>query len=254
MKLSILIPAYNEEDRLPATLAAYLAWFGGRYPGEFEIIVVVNGSTDRTAEVARELARGQPMVRVIVEPGKIGKGGAILRGMDAARGALIGFVDADGATPPEAFEALVQAVEGDALALANRWHPESIITPQPWPRRVTSVAFHALIRTLFHLRVRDTQCGAKVWTRRVQEAIRPKIGLTQWAFDVDLLFQTRRAGFRLIEIPTVWNDQPGTRLRLARASLEMFIAVWRLRLLYSHLRWIVTLYDHTLGLWTHPRR
>jgi hypothetical protein len=156
-------------------------------------------------------------------------------------------VDADGSTPPGAFEALVRAIDGAGIVIANRWHPESRVTPQPWSRRVASRVFNFMVRLLFKVHTTDTQCGAKLMTRRAMLDVLPRLGITQWAFDIDLLFQLRRHGHTIIEIPTVWNDTAGSQLRVGRASIEMVAAIVRLRLIYSRLRWIVTLYDRTLG-------
>lgn len=251
MRLSIVVPAYNEEARLGGMLDAYLPYFTERYGDEAEILVVVNGSTDATAEVARARMASWSSLRVLVDPRRIGKGGAIIAGFQAARGAVIGFTDADGATPPEAFDRLVAELGDAGVVLANRWHPDSRITPPPWRRRAASRVFNALVRCLFGLPISDTQCGAKVLRRETVERILPNLGLTRWAFDVDLLFQVRRAGYTIREVPTVWHDEAGSRLRLARASFDMFVAICRLRLLYSPLRWIVRVYDRTLGPWIH---
>lgn len=248
MKLSIVIPAYNEEERLPPTLEAYLNYFEPRYGDDFELIVVVNGSRDGTERVVRDRMPHHPALRVIVEPEAIGKGGAILLGFRAARGELIGFADADGATPPDAFDDLVRNIGDAGAIIASRWFKESIVyPPQPLKRRIASRVFNFLVRLLFRVPIRDTQCGAKVLKREAVHAILPEIGITRWAFDVDLLFKLRRAGFRIIEHPTTWHDIGGSQLRIGRASLEMFVAIVRLRLLYSPFRWVVTLYDKTIG-------
>ena len=253
MRLSIVIPAYNEERRIQRMLDAYLPFFTERYGGDVEFVIVVNGSTDRTAAVAESYVARWPCVRVLVEPSRIGKGGAVMMGMDAARGELVGFVDADGATPPDAFDQLAQHIGDAGIMIANRWDPRSRITPQPWSRRAASRAFNGLVRFLFRVQIDDTQCGAKVMAQDAIRAIRPHLGITQWAFDVDLIFQIRRAGFRIAEAPTVWNDVAGSRLRLGRASFEMLLAIVRLRLLNSRLRWVVAVYDRTLARVFHYR-
>ena len=117
-----------------------------------------------------------------------------------------------------------------------------------WPqRRCASRVFNFLVRTLFKLPITDTQCGAKLMTAEAWRAIVPHIGLTQWAFDVDMLFKTRRAHFAIREIPTLWSDVGGSKLRVGRVSFQMLLAIVRLRLLYSPLKWIVALYDRLLG-------
>lgn len=252
MKLSIVIPAYNEELRLGQSLELYLGYFTAHYGTDYEIIVVVNGSRDHTEQVARTFAEKHPQVRVIVEPQAVGKGGAVMMGFAAARGDLIGFADADASTPPDAFDDLARHIGDAGAIIASRWFPESrVYPPQPWKRRVASRIFNFFVRHLFKVKIRDTQCGAKVLKRQAVQDVLPRIGITRWAFDVDLLFKLRRAGYRIIEWPTTWHDRGGSQLKMGRASLEMFTAIVRLRLLYSPLRWIVSIYDHTLGRWTH---
>lgn len=248
MKLSIVVPAYNEEGRIAAMLAAYLPYFAARYGDGFELIVSVNGSRDRTAEIVRAHAARHPQLRMLVEPRPIGKGGAIMAAGAVARGELIGFVDADGATPPGAFDALVENIGGAGLIIASRRLPGAVVKPrQPWKRRAVSHCFNFLVRTLFKLSITDTQCGAKLMTAEAWRAIVPNIGLTKWAFDVDMLFKTRRAGYAIKEIPTTWSDVGGSKLKIGIVSFQMLLAICRLRLLYSPLRWVVALYDRLLG-------
>lgn len=253
VQLSIVVPARNEEHRLGRMLDAYLPYFRDRYGETVEFIIVVNGSTDNTIGLARRYAANWPSVRVIEKPEPIGKGGAVIVGFLAARGQRIGFVDADGATPPEAFNDLLERFDGADVVIANRWDPRSDILRQPWTRRLASRVFNVLVRLLFRLHTTDTQCGAKVLTRRAVEDVLPHLGITQWAFDVDLLFQLRRHGYRIVEVPTVWRDISGSHVRVGKTSLEMLIAVVRLRLIYSPFRWIVDLYDCTLGRVIHHR-
>ena len=248
MKLSIVVPAYNEEARIGQMLGAYLPYFAERYGNDFEIVVAVNGSTDRTAEIVRDLQARHPQLRLLVEPRPIGKGGAIMAGGAVATGEFIGFVDADGATPPAAFDDLVKNIGSAGLIIASRRLPGAIVSPrQPWRRRFASRVFNFLVRTLFKLPITDTQCGAKLMTAAAWRAIVPHIGLTKWAFDVDMLFKTRRARYAIREIPTLWSDVGGSKLRVGRVSFQMLLAIVRLRLLYSPLKWIVALYDRLLG-------
>ena len=123
MKLSIVVPAYNEEGRIGRMLEAYLPYFAERYGNDFEIVVSVNGSTDATESVARGMETRYSQLRTIVEPRPIGKGGAIMAGGAVATGDLIGFVDADGATPPAAIDDLVKHIGGTGLIIASRRLP-----------------------------------------------------------------------------------------------------------------------------------
>lgn len=166
-------------------------------------------------------------------------------GFAQAAGALVGFADADGSTPPTAFQDLVDNIgQADAI-IASRWLRGAQVSPrQPWSRRMASRLFNGLvIRFLFEVNFSDTQCGAKLIKRNAVQKILPNLGITRWAFDVDLLFKLYRAGYKIIEIPTVWHDVAGSRLKIAPVSLEMFAALIRLRLLYSPFKGIVAFYD-----------
>jgi glycosyltransferase involved in cell wall biosynthesis len=248
VKLSIIIPAYNEEARIGPMLEAYGRYFVQKYGADVELIVVVNGSTDRTEQIASEFEQRYPQLRARIEPKPIGKGGALMMGFSEARGDLVGFVDADISTPPEAFQDLVDHIGDAGAIIASRWIKGSVVSPrQPLARRAASRVFNQIVRTMFGLAITDTQCGAKLMTGEAIRRVLPWLGVTRWAFDVDLLFQLRRAGQRIIEWPTVWHDSSGSRLKVGKVSGEMLLAILRLRMLYSPLRWIVAAYDRTLG-------
>ncbi len=221
-----------------------------------EILVVVNGSSDGTEDlIASSFLPRFPQLRLIDIPEPVGKGGALIRGMMEARGAVIAFVDADGSTPPESLFDLVQALRGDEILIASRWLPESEIhTPQSRSRRIGSRIFNRAVRLLFGLRLTDTQCGAKVMSRAVMQTVLPRIGATQWAFDVDLLYHIRRAGFPVREQPTRWTDVSGSKVHPVLAPLGMLLAISRLRLLYSPFAALVHLWDRTLGIRLFNRR
>jgi len=244
MHLSIIVPAHNEEKRLPKMLDAYLPFFAGTCGNEFEMLIIINGSTDGTEKVVARYAAIFPQLKTIVEPRPIGKGGAIMLGFAHALGSLIGFVDADGSTPPKAFQDLVTNIGQADAVIASRWIKGAVLNPpQPWSRRMASRLFNGVVRLLFNLHISDTQCGAKLMKREAALAILPALGITRWAFDVDLLFQLRRAGYKTNEIPTVWSDVTGSRVKIIRASLEMIVALARLRLLYSPFKGVVSFYD-----------
>ncbi len=252
MKLSIIVPAYNEEKRLGRMLDAYVPFFSRSYGESCELIIVVNGSRDGTASVATDYSQRFPIVKFVVEPASVGKGGAVMIGFALAQGEKIGFVDADGSTPPEAFQDLVDNLGGDGAIIASRWLKGANVRPrQPWSRLAASRVFNFMVRILFKLKISDTQCGAKLMTARAVRQVLPRIGVTRWAFDVDLLFKLRREGFDIREIPTTWHDVSGSRVRIIRASAEMIAALTRLRLLYSPFSWIVMMYDLTIGRVVH---
>jgi glycosyltransferase involved in cell wall biosynthesis len=246
VKLSIIIPAHNEETRLPPVLEAYAKYFSSKYGESVELIVVPNNCDDRTGEIAEEIGCRFPQIRVLDDPGSIGKGGAVILGATHAKGDLIGFVDADGATQPSVFDELVQQIGSAGCIIASRWMKGSVVEPkQPLSRRIASRIFNAMVNVIFGFRVSDTQCGAKLFRKDVLKAILPDLGITRWAFDVDMLFHVRLAGYKIIEIPTVWRDAAGSKIRVVKASAEMTLAMIRLRLIYSPLKWVVPLYDRT---------
>jgi glycosyltransferase involved in cell wall biosynthesis len=251
VRLSIIIPAHNEELRLPPVLESYTRYYGDRYGADMEIIVVVNGSSDNTRAVTEQFANEHPVVSVINEPRRVGKGGAVLLGLRQAKGELIGFVDADGSTSPEGYQELVDGIGDAGCIIASRWMKGSVVEPkQPLSRRMASRFFNFMVNLFFGFRVHDTQCGAKLFKREVIDAILPEIGITKWAFDVDMLFCTRRNGYRIVEIPTVWRDAAGSKVQVGRASTEMALAMLRLRLLYSPFKGVVKLYNRLLKVLT----
>ncbi len=252
MKISIISPAHNEAGRITPFLESYGRYFAEKHrenaATDVELIVVVNNSTDATESIVRSCMQRFPFLKIIVEKKNVGKGGALLIGFDGADGDLIGFVDADGATPPDAFMDLIQHIEQAEVIIASRWMAGADVQPpQPLSRRMASRIFNGLVRLLFGFKITDTQCGAKLMSGAALKKIRPGIGTTRWAFDVDLLYQFKRSGFRIVEYPTRWHDVSGSKVKVVRASLEMLIALCRLRLVYSPFRFIVTIYDVTLG-------
>jgi glycosyltransferase involved in cell wall biosynthesis len=236
--LVLLVPAYNEEKRIGPVLARYAEHFYHHYPGRVRIVVVLNGCRDDTIGVVREAEQKYLSISHLEFPGRIGKGGALIEGLKLAPLAdLIGYVDADGATPPAAFLDLVTRVgagEADCV-VASRWVPGAKVAhAQPEKRRFASRLFHLFVECFFWMGLKDTQCGAKVMTRRAMETVHPKLRLADLAFDVNLLYSLRRAGFSVKEVATEWNDQSGSHVVFnAKTSLNMLLSLVRLRLLYS---------------------
>jgi glycosyltransferase involved in cell wall biosynthesis len=235
--LLILIPAYNEERRIEPVLRDYAQFFGKNYSGKFQIVVVLNGCTDNTLGVVQQVAAEFPTVRADEFKQPIGKGGALIEGLKlASRGELIGYVDADGATPPHAYLELVRHMENADCVVGSRWLPDSVIhQAQTGNRQFASRVFHFIVQLLFWLNIHDTQCGAKVMRREVVEKIHPYLRIADMAFDINLLVAIKRAGFRIREVPTEWTDKAGSKVTssLFRSSLTMFLSVVRIRLIYS---------------------
>jgi len=232
--LLILIPAYNEEARIEPVLRDYAQFFQQNYSGKFRIFVVLNGCTDNTLGVVKKVSADFPEVRALEFRSAIGKGGALIEGLRlASLGDLIGYVDADGATPPRAFLELIQKMGGADCVIGSRWiHGAVIHQSQSSKRQFASRVFHFIVQLLFQLNIHDTQCGAKVMKREVVEKIHDNLLIADMAFDINLLVAVKRAGYKIIEVPTEWTDQMGSKVALTRTSLTMLLSVIRIRLIY----------------------
>jgi len=238
--LLLLIPAYNEEERIGPVLRDYAAYFRAHHAGKFQIVVVLNGCRDNTRGVVQAAARDHPCVSVLEFADPIGKGGALIEGLKLAPLAdLIGYVDADGATPPAAFHALVKLSDRADCVIGSRWMPGAVLhQSQTGRRQLASRVFHFIVQLLFWMNVRDTQCGAKVLRRAAVEQVHNYLRIADMAFDINLLYALKRAGFTILETPTEWTDRAGSKVVLGRTSMTMLLSVLRLRLIHSPLRWI----------------
>jgi glycosyltransferase involved in cell wall biosynthesis len=236
----LLIPAYNEEARIEPVLRQYAEYFRQHYGGEFQLVVVLNGCTDRTIDVVKRVAETHAEVSWLEFPAPIGKGGALIEGLKLAPlGDLIGYVDADGATAPAAFHELVKLWDKADCVIASRWLPGAVLhQQQTGKRQFASRMFHLIVQSLFWLNIKDTQCGAKVMRRQVVEKIHPLLLIADMAFDINLLYAIKRAGFKILEVPTEWTDQMGSKVVLGRTSLTMLLSVLRLRLIHSPFRFL----------------
>jgi len=235
--LLLLIPAYNEELRIGPVLRNYAAYFEKNYPGKFQLIVVLNGCTDNTLGVVRAVAAEHPAISALDFPDPIGKGGALIEGLRLAPLAdLIGYVDADGATAPVAFHDLIRRIPEADCVIGSRWLPGAILhQAQSTNRQFASRMFHRIVQLLFGMNIRDTQCGAKVMRRNAVEKIHSSLRIADMAFDINLLYALKRAGFKILEVPTEWTDKVGSKVVLGRTSLTMLLSAIRVWLIYSPL-------------------
>lgn len=241
--LLLLIPAYNEEARIEPVLRQYAEFFRDHYAGKVQMLVVLNGCRDNTQAVVRRVAQEFPSVTFQDFPEPIGKGGALIEGLRHAPLAdVVGYVDADGATPPAAVLKLLAELPQADLVIGSRWLPGAVLhRAQSRIRRVTSRTFHFIVELFFWMGLKDTQCPCKVMRRDVAERIHPQLRIADLAFDVNLIVSVYRAGFRVREVPIEWTDMVGSKVTssLFRSSLTMFLSVLRLRLIYSPVyRWL----------------
>lgn len=227
MALDIVIPAHDEEQRIARTLATYRRCF---HQSDVRFHVALDGCRDRTAQVVGDHAARDGRV-VLHEFPKLGKGGVLLETFRRCDADLVAFVDADGATPPAELARLVADAGAGAVdgVIASRRMAASFVPGRRTRgRSLTSNGFAWIVRGVFGLPYADTQCGAKVLHRRVVDAVVPLISSRDFMFDVDLLAVARRLGFEIVEEPTVWVDQAGSKLDTRRDATRMLFSTLRL--------------------------
>ena len=230
----LLIPAYNEENRIEPVLWDYARYFKQNYDGKFQLIVVLNGCRDNTLGIVQRVSAEFPFITWLEFKEPIGKGGALIEGLKLAPMAdLIGYVDADGSTPPHAFHDLIKRIDDYDCVIGSRWmHGAVLHQEQSHKRQFASRGFHAIVQLLFWMNIRDTQCGAKVMRREPVEKIHSSLRIADMAFDINLLYSLKRAGYRILEVPTEWTDKIGSKVTLGPTSLTMLLSALRIRLIY----------------------
>lgn len=228
VELSVILPAYNEVQRLPPYLAAIREYFNG-LDLPHEVIVVDDGSDDGTADLVRHAAIDWPELRLLRHAVNRGRGQAIRTGVEASDGRRILYADADGATPIEQEQGLRAALEDGADAAVGSRRLTGTSVRRQLHRALIGTAFSSLVRLLVGTPVRDTQCGFKMFRR---ETI---LELLRWCddpgylLDVELLAVAGRLGFRVVEVPVTWSEVPGSKVRVLRDGWRMFRGLWRLR-------------------------
>jgi glycosyltransferase involved in cell wall biosynthesis len=225
MSLDIVIPAHDEEDRISRTISAYRSGFS---QDDVRFHVALDGCIDATADIVR--AHAALDSRVLLHPfPKLGKGGVLMETFRRCDADLVGFVDADCATPPAELARMTVAAGSVDGVIASRRLPASF-TPgeRPSARSMMSACFAWYVRRMFGLPYSDTQCGAKVLHRHVTERVVPLMSSRDFLFDVDLLIVARKLGFDVVELPTVWIDQSGSKVRSRRDSIAMLTSAARL--------------------------
>jgi dolichyl-phosphate beta-glucosyltransferase len=228
--LTLIFPSYNEAERLPQTLAAYLAELPRR-PGEVEVLVVDDGSTDQTFAVAEAIAARDDRVRVIRSQPNHGKGHGVRTGMLEATGELLVFTDADGSYGPGEVARVTAALADAPVAIGSR--PAGWATGRP-ARRLASRLFNRAIQALLGLPFRDTQCGLKGFRRHAALELFGRARLDGFAFDAEILFLARRLGLAVTEVPVRAEVRDGSKVQLVVDALDMLGDVLRVR------RWAVS--------------
>lgn len=228
LDLTIVIPAFNEEGRIGATLERLGAYLAPR-PWQWEVVVVDDGSTDGTVRVAEQAAAADGRVRVQREPHR-GKGGAVRAGLLASTAAHRFICDADLSMPVHELERFMPPALGAAdVAIGSREGAGARRVGEPLLRHVTGRLFNLIVQRLAVPGIEDTQCGFKMFTARAVETVFPHVTVEGWAFDIEVLFLARRAGLRIVEVPIEWHYRKESRLSMSRDALGMLREVLQVR-------------------------
>ncbi len=213
--LSIVIPAYNEQVRLPETIRRIEYYIGSLNLPFHEILIVNDGSTDGTLEATREFTEENPRIRVLSNPGNKGKGYSVRHGMLEARGEWSLFTDADLSAPIEELEKLWCAAsrERTEIAIGSRALDRSLIgVHQPGIRETAGKFFNRVMRMTIGLPISDTQCGFKLFRSDAARRIFSRQRIERFGFDVEVLYIARRLGYRIAEVPVRWNHAEGSKV------------------------------------------
>ena len=230
--ISVIVPAYNEEKRLPSTLARVAKYLDSRNFSFAEILVVDDGSRDGTVPAIAEFARRNPSVRLLQNPGNRGKGYSVRHGMLEAKGEWALFTDADLSSPIEEMEKLIEAARRKAaqVAIGSRALDRSLVgVHQPLLREYAGRFFNVVMRAITGLHFHDTQCGFKLFQTEAARRIFSLQRLERFGFDAEILFIAERLGYRVVEVPVRWNDVAGSKVGTLQ-GLNGFIDLLRIRI------------------------
>jgi dolichyl-phosphate beta-glucosyltransferase len=229
--LSLILPAFNEAQRLPPYLEAVRCYLDQQYPGRYEVLVVDDGSSDGLDRLVEHVAAGWPQLRLLRHKHNLGKGAAVRSGVQAARGELLLFADADGATPIADEARLAEAIrQGADLAVGSRLlSGRQTHRSRSLLRGLAGRLFASLARRTLRLEVRDTQCGFKMFRGHVGRRLFALVRESGYLFDLELLGLAQRLGYRIAEVSINWTEIPGGHFSLARAVPRVLVGLPRLR-------------------------
>ena len=229
-KYSIVIPAFNESARIPATLESVIACVRAN-AWDAEIIVVNDGSTDNTAEIVRNMAHNAPELRLLENPGNRGKGYAVRNGILHALGDIVMFTDSDLSAPIVEAERLFAAIAGGAdIAIGSRWLESGRQTHrQPLYRQIFGRCFNLVCRMVMNLPFADTQCGFKAFTRTAAQTVFQLQTIERWGFDPEILFIAIKRGFRVVEVPVSWAHDERTQISYLKDGTQMLKEMGQIR-------------------------
>ncbi len=233
--LSIIIPAYNEEERLGPTFETLRAWMDAQ-ERELEVLVVDDGSSDQTAALIRSVAAVDSRIALVSNGANRGKGYSVGHGVSRARSELVLFSDADLSTPLGELARLEAALRGHDIAIGSRALPDSRLEKrQPLYREMMGRTFNLFVQAMVFPGIRDTQCGFKLFRREAAQATFGRRKIDGFAFDVEILFVARRLGLLVNEVPVLWINDEASRVDPIRHSAQMFRDILTIRALHRDL-------------------
>ena len=229
--ISIVIPAYNERDRIKKSLDSYIPVIES-FNLPYEFIVVIDGD-DGTEDVIKHYKN----LKYFKSNERLGKGGAVKKGLLMAQYQYAGFIDADGSLAPEDFKKMLVQIQNNSCVISSRYLKESKwVNKEPLFNRFASRGFNTIVDLVLHLKVKDTQCGAKFFKFDIIKKIIPHIQVSNRTFDVDILYHIKRLGYNIKEIPVTWNHSKGSRMPIKDAIFPMFITVIAIKLMNSRIK------------------
>ncbi|HEV8375038.1 MAG TPA: dolichyl-phosphate beta-glucosyltransferase [Candidatus Polarisedimenticolia bacterium] len=231
-ELSIVIPAYNEEERIVPTLQAIAAFLRSSAL-RAEVLVVDDGSRDGTARCVEQLTGAVPGLRLLRNPGNRGKGYSIRHGFRESHGRRVLLTDADLSTPIEEIDKLLPLLDAQGFggAIGSRAVDRSTVeVRQGWQRRVMGMTFNFLVRVLTGLAYKDTQCGFKLLDRQAFTPIMRRARVDRFSYDVEILMLARLEGIRVAEVPVIWRNSPLSKVGMLRDSSQMLWDLFRMAL------------------------
>ena len=233
INLSIVIPAYNEGNRISDTITATYQYLSEKKLN-FEIIVVDDGSSDTTIEILRAFQKDMPALKIIRHKFNQGKGAAVKTGMLTAQGEYVLFMDADLATPIEQLVKMWTNKDQADIVIGSRYlKPGSIKTPQPFHRKIIARLGNFAIRTLLNINIQDTQCGFKMIKKNVAKDLFLRQSLTGFSFDIEILALSKVLDYSVKEVAVDWHDKAGSHVDPIKDSLAVFQDVLKIRSLIN---------------------
>ena len=229
--ISIIIPAYNEKGRIKSTLDKYVPVIKS-FNLPYEIIVVIDGQ-DGTENVIKDYTD----LKYYKSAYRLGKGGAVKKGLSMAKYEYIGYLDADGSLDPKNLMELLRQIQTNDCVIASRYLKQSKwINKEPLFNRFVSRGFNFIVNLVLHLKVKDTQCGAKFFRIEAIKKILYKIQVSNRTFDVSILYHIKRKGYNIEEVPVTWNHDSNSRMPIKAAIISMFFTLLAIKLMNSRIK------------------